>query len=535
MEQPLDALSLLPTSYFSDAQKRILTLKAEGKTYVQISEEMSRITQRNIFPRHISLCLRKSALGFKWELNDNPTGVPPFLCPADIDSLTMIIKEACDNGSPMDPYEVLDEACSLKSERIAKGIKFLEVVGCNDLKISIAQESVDTPVRSWINKIINECDAHLRNRRYIDAKRLESCAVDVIQGFIISYQNLFNETVPFLIFGADETMLESSCKLKAVLPNGTNVSFEANFPDMPHISAMLCHNVFGVTLPPFIILSDLKHCPEELKPFTLTNQLWLASTPNGYMNRDGFLLWSLHFITWLSCFRTTLPESLREQSALLILDGHTSRENPIALFLLRRFNVQVLVLPSHTTHVLQMFDRVLAAVLKAEFGPKFRKLLKKSIETNMEFASDLARTRYCAVVALLDSWKKSATSSNCLKAAKIVGIYPPDPSIAAQSSFVRDLTPVERERYNARQQRLMNRLNISGQIITTPEKITEIVNALKNKPRFAHLCNLEQVMQTTFSRLVRDLLQFPKNDTFLLSTIPPFFSPNRAPVFFDLN
>ena len=524
---------LVPMDDFSAHQRTIIELKARGETYVGISNYMQRTTQCNYFAKHISMCLKRSAMGLHWELGENPSGVPPFLCPQDLKRLSDTIKEACDNGSPMDPFEVLDEACSLKGERLAKGIKFLQMIGCRDLQVAIAQDTVDTPVRSWINKIVDDLDAHIRNRRYIDPKRLESCAIDVIQNFIVCYSNLFQEVIPFLMFGADETMLESTCKLKAVMPNGTTVSIEADFPEMPHISAMLCHNVFGVTLPPFVILSDLKKLPDELKIFTDNKLIWVASTKSGYMTRDAFVLWTFHFVTWLSHFRTSLEPEYRENKVLLIMDGHTSRENPLALLIFRKFNVEVLILPSHTTHVLQMFDRVLAAVLKSEFGPKYRKLLKKSVINEETFNSDLSRARYCAILALLDAWRKASTPSNCITAARVVGMYPYDPNAAASSQFVRDLTEEERERYNRRQERLANRLNISGQVITTVEKIVEIANSIKSNPRFIHLCRLQTIMEGTFKQCVNDFLREPKNDTYLLSPMPQFFSPNRAPINFN--
>ena len=407
---------------FSEHQRTIVELKARSETYVNISNHMQRTTQSNYFPKHISMCLKRSSMGFHWELGPNTSGVPPFLCPSDLNLLSEAIKEACENGSPMDPFEVLDEACSIKGERLAKGIKFLERIGCRDLQVAIAQDTVDTPVRSWINKIVDDMDARIRNRRYIDPKRLESCAIDIIQNFIICYRSLFSEIPPFLIFGADETMLESSCKLKAVMPNGITISVEADFPEMPHISAMMCHNVFGVSLPPFIIMSDLKNLPNELKVFTDNNLIWIASTKSGYMTMDYFVLWAFHFIVWLSLFRINLEPQYQQQKVLLIMDGHTSRENPLALLIFKKFNIEVLILPSHTTHVLQMFDRVLAAVLKSEFGPKFRKLLKKSVINGETFSSELARARYCAILALLDAWRKASTPTNCLTAARVVGM-----------------------------------------------------------------------------------------------------------------
>ena len=123
---------------------------------------------------------------------------------------------------------------------------------------------------------------------------------------------------------------------------------------------MLAANVIGDGPPPFVILSELKNLPSELEQFVASQQIYVGSTKSGYMTREMFTFWVICFINWLSYYRLTLPEAIRSKKALIICDGHTSRENPLALCLLRKANIAVIVLPSHTTHVLQMFDVGLA-------------------------------------------------------------------------------------------------------------------------------------------------------------------------------
>ena len=164
-------------------------------------------------------------------------------------------------------------------------------------------------------------------------------------------------------------------------------------------------------------------------------------------------------------------------------------------------------------------------------------MLKKSVINGKTFSSELARARYCAILALLEGWRKASTPTNCLRAARVVGMNPYNPDAAASSEFVTDLTEEERERFNLRQERLANRLNISGQVITSVEKIVKIMNnkivEIMSNPRFTHLCSVEAIMQGNFSQCVNDFVSNPKNDTYLLSKIPPFFAPNRAPLHFN--
>ena len=50
---------------------------------------------------------------------------------------------------------------------------------------------------------------------------------------------------------------------------------------LPHISVMLAHNCIGAAVTPFIILSDLQNCPDELNKYIKNGQIWACSTPSG--------------------------------------------------------------------------------------------------------------------------------------------------------------------------------------------------------------------------------------------------------------
>ena len=82
-----------------------------------------------------------------------------------------------------------------------------------------------------------------------------------------------------------------------------------------------------------------------------------------------------------------------------MMDGHSSRECPLALMLLRRANVEVLIFPSHITHVIQMFDVGIAAPLKTSFSSTFKKALKKA-SANEDLHTETAKFRYAVIQAV---------------------------------------------------------------------------------------------------------------------------------------
>ena len=58
----------------------------------------------------------------------------------------------------------------------------------------------------------------------------------------------------------------------------------------------------------------------------------------------------------MSNYRLRLSQKIRNNLALLIVDGHKGRENPLAIKLLKDNSINTFVLPLHTSHITQMFD-----------------------------------------------------------------------------------------------------------------------------------------------------------------------------------
>lgn len=524
-------MQYLATEDFSDNQKRIISLRADSKTYNEIISTMQIHTGLSVYPRHISTCLQRSALGYHWDFGTE-NGSNPFLCKKDMTILSERVRAAQEEGCAFDTLEVLDESTRIKGERLAYGIAFLQEIKCLELAQKVADMAIMTPVRSWLNNVIDDLGAHIRSRRLIDQKRLEACSYTVIDTFFMFFGHKINETHPYLLFTADETMIQTKTKRKAVVHLNLQQVLEECYPDMPHITGMMCANVMGDGPPPMIILSELHNLPDELKIFTECGQMWVGSTQSGYMNRSMFTYWVVCFINWLSSYRLKLPPSLRECQVLLIMDGHTSRENPLALSLCRKARIEVLILPSHTTHVLQMFDVGLASPLKQGFSQRFKKELKKAF-ANTTLASNMAKFRFACISSFLDAWRCSCTRANCMSAAKATGIFPFDPTAPRNSVFVRDLRPDEQERYNARMRRQQSRLTINNQIITDPNFIVNLANEATLRNKFAFLCDIDGFSRKTYVQIITDLLHADRNDANLLTPIPPLFSPLRSPIFFE--
>ena len=242
--------------------------------------------------------------------------------------------------------------------------------------------------------------------------------------------------------------------------------------------------------------------------------------------RNSFLLWVLNFINWLSSYRLTLDESLRNKKAVLILDGHNSRQNPIALKALRNNNIEVIILPVHTTHLLQMFDVVLSRPFKKNFAKKLTKIFEKECLQTKD-KSMMFIIRECVIEALIKSWSDTCTVENYLTAARITGSFPTNYDAIKNSPFIHDLSNEEKEL--ARKKRNNIRLNINGRHLTDPIVLEEINNVIYQMVEFRYLCIDGDF---DYLELCKSFPQHESNDVPLFSPIHYFAQSTNAPVFF---
>lgn len=511
-------MEFIATEDLSEHQIFILEKRLEKKTYKQISGQFYTEFQIQLFDCKLSTAIKRAALGYKWSPGMKG-GQDPYLCSRDMEELRDAVQDAMALGEPMDCAEVLDEASRLKMSRVQNAIEFLRITNSQKHENTIDQMLLQPPSRQWINNVLDQLESHIINRRLIDPKRLDSCSFSVINNYFDNFSQFLASFKWFFIFGADETMIEPLPKKKYVVPNNIKSVLLDDYPDMKHVTSMMCHGINGISLPPFIILTETKKIPNELKEFCETNQIYLASSSNGYMTRELFLIWTFHFINFIQTYRSRFSEDYQKLPVLLILDGHTSRENPMALELFRRFNIFVLIIPAHTSHILQMFDVGLGFPFKKAYTQNFDNYFSE-INIDDEISSKAAKIRLAVVKSIITAWKQASALSLTETAARKTGTYPVSKDEVLKSVFVHDLTPAEQKRYDERQARNKNRINISSQIITTEEKINELSERIKVVNKFSYLCNIDSIDEKSYTELIQDILSTEHNDTRLLTEIP---------------
>ena len=114
-----------------------------------------------------------------------------------------VIINAAEMGSTFDTFEVLDESSRIKRQRIVYGVQFLLEIGCSDLSNNLVEKANFTPTRSWINSVLEDLEAHIRPRRFVDSKRLVRLSYSVVNNFYTTFGSIIQETERALIFTVD--------------------------------------------------------------------------------------------------------------------------------------------------------------------------------------------------------------------------------------------------------------------------------------------------------------------------------------------
>ena len=516
----------IDSSDFSDEQKEIIQMRVDGVSLSSIISTFNARHSANAHPltkQALIHCLERSAEALRWT-KGMKGGTDYYLSSPDFAKLKNKVFECAQNDDHLDPEGLLNEAFELKKARVEEGIQFLNETGSPNLADKLEAKPIFPPVRSWVNKRLEELESSLKYRRLIDTNRLLACTPDHLLKYHSNHAELMKNTPPALIFGADETMLDTSFKTKVITPDHTAEIIAPHLVQIPHLTSMCCHNVIGEKLPPFLILSDLSQTPTELKPFIDRGQIWLSSSPSGWQTRDTFLFWSLCFINWLSSYRLKLGATIRDATALLIMDGHVSRENPVALWLFNINHINVLIMPSHCSHVLQMFDVGLASPLKRKYG-KILRMLLLSIDRTLPIAPQI---RQAIVIAFLDAWSTVCNIPNVRAAAKITGTYPCNSEPIVSNRFVRPLTAALERLSNSRKK--SHEFTINEKVITEEVIIIAINDKLKEHDKWKHLCLRDSY--PTYDKFCNEAVKEEHNGCKMLGPLAPFILPSIKPIVF---
>ncbi len=515
-------MEYLNKNSFSFLQVWIIDKKLKGDSYEKIASSYKQVfsyLSDNLSRDAIHTCIKRSSLSLPWE-KGKIFGNLPVLPACDIEILKDYILENATDGIYIDVEDTIEKVEELRKERFQKARSFLNKVNCYGILTEIEEFfNEHSAGRTWVYEHLEELQAQLFTPRNIQINRLLACTPNKIQSFLLVFIPLVENFLPCLRFAADETMLAPNINRKVLVPDNTSQPLLPDMSDLPHITATCCCSVLGAKMPLFIVLPNLKKLPQELTEFANNGQAYFASSSNGWQTRDTFLFFVICFINWLSLFRKTLEKSIRDKDALLILDGHKSRENPIALKLLKQNKVTVFILPAHTSHLTQIFDVGIASPMKGVFTQLFNDMIK-NFQPELNQASQLRR--FCVESAIV-SYDIKCNIKSCKIAAELTSTYPCNYEKIMNNKFVSELTPQLKIIEEEKERRKRNEpVNINCKVITNEAFLNSLNDYILTSKKHKHLALNNN--SGAYEDYIKEVQKNDKNDCRMLSFIPDFYS-----------
>ena len=438
-------------SCFTPQQLDIWHRRQQRQTYTEIC------TNKNISPKSLSKCLKRTALGYHWDpqLKGGPT---PYLCQEDEQSLYDILQSHIDDNNCLRCFEVQDTAHYLKALRIQTAILKLNEIGSAELASSL-DPNPSPPSRTWVNDFVIRYGMAIRSSVEIEKNRISGGLKNVIMRLLMEHAHKISGRNPNEIFNADETMLSSKRVFKAITNREIFHAVTDSVPSFTHMTAMVTICAGGEKVPPMLILSNLQNLPTNLNSFKTF--AWWGSSTSGWMTKSLFTSWCVNFAHWSTKYRERLNTNSR---FMLLMDGHLSRMNASAMHYLFIHGIDVIILPAHSSHITQPFDVGIASSLKCKYKKYLIKFIREIPEGTL-MGTDLSRL--LGVSAFFEALSTVCSPLMQRKAFETTGICPFEPNNMLASPFVRDgdVSLCQQNRYS-----------LNGKEITNPESILEMRN-----------------------------------------------------------
>ncbi|CAK1595578.1 unnamed protein product [Parnassius mnemosyne] len=229
---------------------------------------------------------------------------------------------------------------------------------------------------------------------------------------------------PSCIFNMDETGLQLNNRPGHVLAEKGSkaVSTVTSTEKGETITVIACCNAEGTFLPPACIMKGKNKKPEFEDGMPPGSKLFM-SPKSAYITSDLFIEWlKTHFVPRKPAGRV-----------LLLLDGHSTHCNSVEMLEYANDNdINLLSMPSHTSHYLQPLDRTVFKSLKTHFYEQCRLWLKQNPGRRI--------TRLSFGRLLNKAWGKAASAENAIAGFKATGVHPFNPSAIPDYAFTQELT-----------------------------------------------------------------------------------------------
>lgn len=181
--------------------------------------------------------------------------------------------------------------------RISDGIIFLNNTWSETLAIELLQKESKPPSRPRIHFLLSRTHIKLRDRRRIKLQRLTGCRREVFEEYFQLISHIISTTSPYLIFGADETMLETLLGTKVVVPDDISEACFWSRIISTYFSDVLPFN-YGRGFPSFHDHTNNQIIPTRTKSFHRFQFNWCSMRSFSIYKQRCFFVLDNSFIEW---------------------------------------------------------------------------------------------------------------------------------------------------------------------------------------------------------------------------------------------
>lgn len=458
-------------------------------------------------------CFTRTAEGRFWD-KGMPGGGQTYLSNIDMLKFASMASEAANDLNCLSTPCAVSLAMELKRRRLEKARYLLKKMNLERL-IEHLPQYIGYPSKAWIKDFASSLDLHVVNSQTLEHVRRTSCDVGNILAFFEEF-SIVMDRHPAMIFNMDETMLNGKRKYK-VLARENRLPLTDTTQAYPHLTGIVTVSAIGRCLDPMIIIPNKKTTKSLDFP-----EVRMVSSTSGWITKKIFLFYCIDLISQLQIYRLSLPSSIRTDPFLLIVDGHSSRGCFYACYLLALFNIDLLILPPHSSHVVQPFDVSIASPLKTEFTKNLQKrnliidLNNFTLEQALKITA--AQTREQLIDSFLSALRTVTSRSNISDGFKKSGIYPLDPSIPLNSEFILP-TALNPTKPNY----------ISNKFLNTEDELLKLF-----KFEYKRDYNAEKDQITNLQAFINDQWNNIKIDDRTLYELPPIIISDDAHLLFRL-
>lgn len=195
-------------------------------------------------------------------------------------------------------------------------------------------------------------DLKLSKPRALDLSRVKSASQDKIDNYFVELERVVNEyglrDKPHCIYNIDEKGVNFQHSPPKVVSDSVSKPPAITSDRSNTITIIGAGNARGTQIPPFLVFPGALMRQELLEGCTDGSDGTVSAS--GWSNTDIFMQYLqdnfIHYVQGLS----------DDQPILVIHDGHKSHVSPSVIEWAKRHNIILLVLPAHTSHILQPLD-----------------------------------------------------------------------------------------------------------------------------------------------------------------------------------